>query len=139
MLTGSIVLLTTTVNGKIKTVKVYCLSCPNEWTPRGASVSRQCPSCWSRVLATEDELRLGALVCHLLANFSATKLPPPPSLDPLQALGDVIGFPFSIKTYHDVMGRARDQSERRRAATLMLRQRGLNEAEVQDLAQIMFP
>jgi len=120
-------------------MKIYCLSCANGWTPRGASVSRQCPSCWSRVLATEDELRLASHVCHLLANLSAGKLPPLPPKSPVQGLAEVINFPFSIKTYHDVMGRARDQSERRRAATLMLQYRGLTLLEAQNLARIMVP
>jgi len=67
------------------------------------------------------------------------KLPPLPPKDPAQGLADVIGFPFSIKTYHDVMGRTRDQLERRHAATLMLQYRGLTLVQAQNLAQIMFP
>lgn len=118
---------------------VHCLSCPNEWIARVPSIPRQCPACWSRVLATEDELRLGALVCYLLANFSAGKLPPLPPQDPAQGLADVMNLPFSIKCYHDVMGRARDQSERRRAAMLMLQYRGLSSMQAQNAAQTMFP
>jgi len=99
---------------------------------------RQCPSCWSRALASEDELRLGSFVCHLLAHLAAG-LPPPSPGSPLNALADGISLPFSIKAYHDVVSRARDQTERRRAALLMLRQRGLPPAQCQSLALSMFP
>ena len=90
-------------------------------------------------MASEDELRLGGLVCHLLAKLSAGMLPPGPPSDPLKGLGNVIAFPFSLKTYHDVMGRVRDQSERRRAAVLMLQHRNLDTATAEGLASIMFP
>jgi hypothetical protein len=120
-------------------MRVYCLSCPNEWLARAPSIPRQCPACWSRVLATEDELRIGALVCYLLTNLPSGKLPPLPPQDPAQGLADVTGLPFAIKCYHDVMGRTRDQSERRRAAMLMLQYRGLSSVKAQNTAQIMFP
>jgi len=90
-------------------------------------------------LASEDELRLGGVVCHFLANFSACKLPPAPPSNPLAAAGDFIAFPFSIKSYHDVMGRAGDQSERRRVAALMLQYRDVDKITAQQLANLMFP
>ena len=118
-------------------MKIYCLSCSNEWISRGSNIPRQCPSCWGRILVTEDELRLAALVCHLLANLAANKLPPPPS--PVGFPRDVISFPLSLKTYHDLMNRTNDQSQRRRAAKLMLEQRGIDEEESSEMANAMFP
>jgi len=99
---------------------------------------RQCPSCWSRVLASEDELRLGSFICHLLAHWAAGLPPPSPGSLP-RALVDGISLPFSIKAYHDVVSRARDQLERRHAAILMLQQRGLAPVQYQSLALSMFP
>lgn len=121
----------------ITNMRLYCLSCPNDWITRGTTASRQCPSCWGRTFVTEDELRLGALVCHLLANIAAGEPPPRPSLSGLPE--DIISFPFSLKAYHDVMSRATDQSQRRRAAQLMLEKRELPPQQSLRLANIMFP
>jgi hypothetical protein len=118
-------------------MKIYCLSCTNDWNSRGNAISRQCPYCWGRSLATEDELRLGSLVCHMLANLASGGILPLPS--PSSLPGDAISFPFSLKTYHDIMSRAGDQSQRRRAVQLMLEQRGLNPQRSSGLANSMFP
>lgn len=119
-------------------MKVFCISCLNDWLARGGKVPRQCPTCWSRAIATEDDLRLGSFVCHLLANLAAG-LPPPAPGSPPSALADAISLPFSMKAYHDVISRADDQAERRRAVILMLQQRGLPVAQCQNLALSMFP
>lgn len=128
-----------TIPAILRLMRVHCLSCQNQWVTRGSALPRQCSSCWGRSLASEDELRLGGLVCHLLANASASRLPPAPPPNPLVGLGQFIAFPFSIKAYLDVMSRARDQLERRRAAALMLGYRGVGTATANSLANIMFP
>lgn len=116
-----------------KEMEYWCLSCNHHWISRGASPSRQCPSCWGRAIADEDELRLGGIVALPLSSLSSGALPPPPSPTA------VVTFPLAIGHFLAVMSRAHSQAERRRAAELMLVQNGVPTLQASTLATQMYP
>jgi len=116
-----------------KEMEYWCLSCNHYWTSRGASPSRQCPSCWGRAIADQDELRLGGIVALPLSSLSSGALPPPPSPTA------ILAFPLALGHFLAVMGRAHSQVERCRAAELMLVQNGVPPLQASALAAQMYP
>lgn len=111
----------------------FCLTCPHDWDNRGASSPKQCPSCWGRVLASREELRLGRIFLRPWA-YLAKRQPPP-----LPAIGELPILPFCALNYHNVMQRTKNAAERQRAAQLMLEEDGFQSAEASQLAVQMFP
>lgn len=114
-------------------MEYWCLTCNHHWTSRGASPSRQCPSCWGRAIADQDELRLGGVVALPLSSLSSGAVPPIPSPTV------VLTFPLALGHFLAVMGRAHSQVERRRAAELMLAQNGVPSLQATALAAQMYP
>ena len=114
-------------------MRYWCLSCNHEWSSRGPAPSRQCPSCWKRAIADEDELRLAGIAALPLARISDSTLPKLPA--PEVALQ----FPFAIASFVAILGRAGNQAERRRAAELMLLHNGVDTSEASDMAARMYP
>lgn len=58
---------------------------------------------------------------------------------PLPSPPEMLVLPMAALTYHAVMGRARSDAERQRAAALMLEEDGFPSAEAVALAARMFP
>jgi len=114
-------------------MKYWCLSCNHEWSSRGPTPSRQCPNCWKRAIADEDELRLAGIVALPLAQLSKNTLPAPPTPEA------VLKFPFALGSFMALVNRAGNQAERRRAAELMLLHRGIGPSEASVLATRMYP
>lgn len=114
-------------------MEYFCLRCPHRWENRGGDPSRQCPACWSRSIASREELRLGRLFLRPWAYVARGQAPP---LPPLQEAPLLLVAPL---TYHSVMLRTRSAAERQRAAGLMLEEDGFLPAEASRLAAQMFP
>jgi len=114
-------------------MKFRCLSCNHEWSSRGPAPSRQCPSCWKRAIANEDELRLAGIVALPLAKFSEAALLAPPTPEA------VLKFPFAIASFIAVVNRAGNQVEKRRAIELMLMLSGIDSSEASTLAARLYP
>ena len=116
-------------------MRYWCLSptCNHEWTSRGSTPSRQCPSCWRRSIVDEDELRLAGLVAEPLSQVLRGTPPPLPTPEV------VLKFPFALNSFVAVVSRASNQHERRRAVELMLVQVGVALAEAVAHAARMYP
>lgn len=128
-----LLLTTKTVYAIVRHMRYSCLQCNHDWNSRGTTPSRQCPSCWRRCIASEDELRLGGVVAEALSQLQRGYPPPIPTPEA------VVNFPFSLTNFVAVISRADNQLERRRAVELMLIQRGVSASDASRSASLLYP
>lgn len=110
-----------------------CLGCGHPWRGRGDDLPRQCPDCWGRSFISEEELKVAGIALEPLAHIwlrQALRVP-----DPVE----VLAGPLAAATLVTVMGRTRNQVQRRQAVERILELRGFDSANAREVATRMYP
>ena len=110
-----------------------CLECGHRWRGRGNSEPRQCPNCWGRVFMSKEELRLAGIALEPQAHIWLRQLPPLPHPS------EVLAGPLALATLITVMGRTRNQVQKRRAVERILVLRGFNAVTARNTSSLMYP
>lgn len=112
---------------------LICLQCGHPFFERVVDTYRRCGNCGSTSVVEREDLKMASAAIKPWAHLHRGSLPPLPS--PNEALG----FPASLAWFFSVMGKARSDVARKRAAQLMLEDAGFSRDEAEEIAGGMYP
>lgn len=110
----------------MKILTVYtCFKCGNQWIAK-TERPRQCSNCWSRAIASEEEIRIAAIFIKPWAYLYSGRLPP------LPLPHEIILLPFSMLTYNSLLMRVRrDEEIKRRMLKALLIESGFTNEDAE--------